>query len=227
MGSNHARRTSADPVVVFFVDFVFLGPSWKWLPRVERAGSSIRGRALRHKPLHYSPEANNLRAVVEVVPVVAGAHPVVVGGGVVGLVVGVRRRVVELAGLGVLAGGLGVEGSSGLTVESLEHLQDTQVMSGHCVCVCVSARLASEHGTAVGTGLCSGDRPLWPRPRSPPSPCAAHPRPPAHRQWPCLLVQTRPAAGASMLACSARPHPRPVARACLVDEDCVRRSRWK
>ena len=125
MGSNHARRTSADPVVVFFVDFVFLGPSWKWLPRVERAGSSIRGRALRHKPLHYSPEANNLRAVVEVVPVVAGAHPVVVGGGVVGLVVGVRRRVVELAGLGVLAGGLGVEGSSGLTVESLEHLHTT------------------------------------------------------------------------------------------------------
>jgi len=36
--------------------------------------------------------------------VVAGAHPVVVGGGVVGLVVGVSRGVVELAGLGVLAG---------------------------------------------------------------------------------------------------------------------------
>ena len=63
--------------------------------------------------------AKNLRAVVEVVPVVAGAHPVVVGGGVVGLVVGVGRGVVELAGLGVLAGGLGVEGSSGLAVESL------------------------------------------------------------------------------------------------------------
>ena len=151
MGSNHARRTSADPVVVFFVDFVFLGPSWKWLPRIGRAGSSIRGRALRHKPLHYSPEANNLRAVVEVVPVVAGAHPVVVGGGVVGLVVGVRRRVVELAGLGVLASGLGVEGSSGLTVESLEHLQDTQARSGHCVCVSVSARLAPEHGTPASS----------------------------------------------------------------------------
>ena len=54
---------------------------------------------------------------------VAGADPVVVGGGVVGLVVGVGRGVVELAGLGVLAGGLGVEGSSGLTVESLEHLR--------------------------------------------------------------------------------------------------------
>ena len=65
-------------------------------------------------------ESSNLRAVVEVVPVVAGAHPVVVGGGVVGLVVGVSRGVVELAGLGVLAGGLGVKRSSGLTVESLQ-----------------------------------------------------------------------------------------------------------
>jgi len=65
---------------------------------------------------------NDLRAVVEVVPVVAGAHPVVVGGGVVGLVVGVSRGVVELAGLGVLAGGLGVEGGGGLTVEDGEHL---------------------------------------------------------------------------------------------------------
>jgi hypothetical protein len=52
--------------------------------------------------------------------VVAGAHPVVVGGGVVGLVVGVSRGVVELAGLGVLAGGLGVEGGGSLTVKSLE-----------------------------------------------------------------------------------------------------------
>ena len=64
--------------------------------------------------------SNDLRAVVEVVPVVAGAHPVVVGGGVVGLVVGVGGRVVELAGLGVLAGGLGVKRSSGLTVEGGE-----------------------------------------------------------------------------------------------------------
>ena len=67
---------------------------------------------------------DNLRAVVEVVPVVAGAHPVVVGGGIVGLVVGVGRGVVELAGLGVLAGGLGVQGGGGLTVESLEHLRE-------------------------------------------------------------------------------------------------------
>jgi len=51
--------------------------------------------------------------------VVAGADPVVVRGGIVGLVVGVRGGVVELAGLGVLAGGLGVEGGGGLTVESL------------------------------------------------------------------------------------------------------------
>jgi len=53
--------------------------------------------------------------------VVAGAHPVVIGGGVVGLVVGVGGRVVELAGLRVLAGGLGVEGRSGLTVKGGEH----------------------------------------------------------------------------------------------------------
>ena len=66
---------------------------------------------------------NNLRAVVEVVPMVAGADPIVIGGGIVGLVVGVSRRVVQLASLGVLAGGLGVEGSSGLAVQSLEHLQ--------------------------------------------------------------------------------------------------------
>ena len=47
--------------------------------------------------------AHRLRAVVEVVGVLAGAHPVVIGG-VVGLVVSVGRGVVELAGLGVLAG---------------------------------------------------------------------------------------------------------------------------
>ena len=64
---------------------------------------------------------NNLRAVVEVVPMVAGADPIVIGRGVVGLVVGVSRRVVQLASLGVLASGLGVQSSSGLTVESLEH----------------------------------------------------------------------------------------------------------
>ena len=71
--------------------------------------------------------ADSLRAVVEVVPVVAGAHPVVVGGGVVGLVVGVGRGVVELAGLGVLAGGLGVEGRSGLTVKGGEHVDWSKI----------------------------------------------------------------------------------------------------
>jgi len=55
--------------------------------------------------------------------VVAGAHPVVIGGGVVGLVVSVGGRVVELAGLCVLAGGLGVQGRSGLAVKGREHLQ--------------------------------------------------------------------------------------------------------
>ena len=65
----------------------------------------------------------DLRAVVEVVPVVASANPVVVGSSIVGLVVGVSGGVVELAGLGVLAGGLGVESSGGLSVEGLEHLE--------------------------------------------------------------------------------------------------------
>ena len=46
---------------------------------------------------------------------VAGAHPVVIGGGIVGLVVGVSGRVVKLVGLGVLASRLGVKRSSGLT----------------------------------------------------------------------------------------------------------------
>jgi hypothetical protein len=42
---------------------------------------------------------------------VAGTDPVIIGGGIVGLIVGVSRGVVQLAGLGVLAAGLGVEGS--------------------------------------------------------------------------------------------------------------------
>ena len=60
---------------------------------------------------------------------VAGADPVVIGGGIVGLVVGVSRGVVQLAGLGVLAGGLGVQGSSGLAVKSLEHLENEHPVS--------------------------------------------------------------------------------------------------
>ncbi len=51
---------------------------------------------------------------------VASADPIVIGSGIVGLVVGVSGGVVELTSLGVLAGGLGVESGSGLTVESLE-----------------------------------------------------------------------------------------------------------
>ncbi len=66
---------------------------------------------------------------------VAGADPVVVGGSVVGLVIGVSGGVVELAGLCVLAGGLGVEGGGGLTVESLEHLQSAaQVSQSYKTC---------------------------------------------------------------------------------------------
>jgi hypothetical protein len=79
-------------------------------------------RLAKSKPLDQTPlHRSNLRAVVEVVPVVASANPVVIGSGVVGLVVGVSGGVVELAGLGVLAGGLGVESSGGLSVESGEH----------------------------------------------------------------------------------------------------------
>ena len=64
-----------------------------------------------------------LRAVVEVVPMVASANPVVISRSIVSLVVGVGRRVVQLASLGVLASGLSIEGGGGLTVKSLEHLR--------------------------------------------------------------------------------------------------------
>jgi hypothetical protein len=65
--------------------------------------------------------ANDLRAVVEVVPVVASANPVVVGSCVVGLVVGVGRLVEVLTSRGVLGGSSGVEAGSGLSVKSREH----------------------------------------------------------------------------------------------------------
>jgi hypothetical protein len=65
--------------------------------------------------------ANHLRAVVEVVPVVASANPVVVGSCVVGLVVGVGRLVEVLTSRGVLGGSSGVEAGSGLSVKSREH----------------------------------------------------------------------------------------------------------
>ena len=53
---------------------------------------------------------------------VEDVDPVVTRGGVVDLVVGISGGVVELAGLGVLDGGLDVEGIGGLTVEGREHL---------------------------------------------------------------------------------------------------------
>ena len=65
--------------------------------------------------------ANHLRAVVEVVPVVASANPVVVGSCVVGLVVGVGRLVEVLTSRGVLGSGSGVEAGGGLSVKSREH----------------------------------------------------------------------------------------------------------
>ena len=63
---------------------------------------------------------------------VASAHPIVVGGSVVGLVVGVGGCVVKLAGLRVLASALGVEGCCCLTVENLEHLlrKNSKIMHG-------------------------------------------------------------------------------------------------
>ena len=65
--------------------------------------------------------ANHLRAVVEVVPVVASANPVVVGSCVVGLVVGVGRLVEVLTSRGILGSGSGVEAGGGLSVKSREH----------------------------------------------------------------------------------------------------------
>ena len=65
--------------------------------------------------------ANHLRAVVEVVPVVASANPIVVGSCVVGLVVGVGRLVEVLTSRGVLGGGSGVEAGGGLSVKGREH----------------------------------------------------------------------------------------------------------
>jgi len=60
--------------------------------------------------------------VVEVVPLVAGAAPIVIGRGVVSAVVGVLRLLVESASLGVLDERLGVEVSRLLAVKSGAHL---------------------------------------------------------------------------------------------------------
>jgi len=66
--------------------------------------------------------------VVEVVPLVASAAPVIVGGGIVGAVVGVLGLLVESTGLGVLNERLGVEVGSLLSVEDSAHL--TRIISG-------------------------------------------------------------------------------------------------
>jgi hypothetical protein len=63
--------------------------------------------------------------VVEVVPLVAGTAPVIVGRGVVGAVVGVLRLLVQGAGLGVLDESLGVQVGRLLAVKDGAHvLQD-------------------------------------------------------------------------------------------------------
>jgi len=101
--------------------------------------------------------SSNLRAVVEVVPVVAGAHPVIVCSGVVGLVIGIGGRVVQLAGLRVLAGSLGVEGGSSLTVKGREHLHRPRQERKQ-----EEARVGGRHGGAkegrgfVARAVCMG-----------------------------------------------------------------------
>jgi hypothetical protein len=62
-----------------------------------------------------------LVTVVEVVPLVAGAAPIVVRGGVVGTVVGILGLLVEGAGLGVLDERLGVKVGCLLAVENSAH----------------------------------------------------------------------------------------------------------
>ena len=67
--------------------------------------------------------------VVEVVPLVAGAAPVIIRRGVVGAVVGVLRLLVQGASLGVLDKSLGVQVGRLLAVEDGAHLF-TQSKSG-------------------------------------------------------------------------------------------------
>jgi len=72
-------------------------------------------------------QRKDLVTVVEVVPLVAGAAPIVVRGGVVGAVVGVLGLLVQSAGLGVLDERLGVKVSRLLAVKSGAHLQKKQL----------------------------------------------------------------------------------------------------
>ena len=62
-----------------------------------------------------------LVTVVEVVPLVTGAAPIVVRSGVVGTVVGILGLLVEGAGLGVLDERLGVKVGCLLAVENSAH----------------------------------------------------------------------------------------------------------
>jgi hypothetical protein len=78
--------------------------------------------------------------VVEVVPLVAGAAPIVVRGGIVGAVVGVLRLLVESAGLGVLDERLGVQVGRLLAVENSAHLFKTASDYIHLsISVCMSS----------------------------------------------------------------------------------------
>jgi hypothetical protein len=74
--------------------------------------------------------------VVEVVPLVASAAPVIVGGGIVGAVVGVLGLLVEGAGLGVLDERLGVEVGSLLSVEDGTHLHSEGMSEGVAALQC-------------------------------------------------------------------------------------------
>ena len=74
-------------------------------------------------------------AVVEVVPLVAGTAPVIVGGGIVGTVVGVLGLLVESTGLGVLDKSLGVKVGGLLSVEDGAHsVMQKLDMSEVCAC---------------------------------------------------------------------------------------------
>ena len=71
---------------------------------------------------------NSLMTVVEVVPLVAGAAPVIVRGSVVGAVVSILGLLVESTSLGVLNERLGVQVGRLLAVENSAHLGDSRML---------------------------------------------------------------------------------------------------
>ncbi len=75
-------------------------------------------------------------AVVEVVPLVAGTAPIIVGSGVVGAIVGVLRLLVQSAGLGVLDERLGVQVGRLLAVKDGAHTatQKSELISTRTEC---------------------------------------------------------------------------------------------